>query len=190
LRTIVCLAAASILCLQGGSVARATQAAAGSPAPASDAATPPAAAPVAAHGVADLAWLAGCWASEGGEPGSEEHWLAPAGGTLLGVSRTVKGGKTVAWEYLQIRQTADGHVDFVANPSGQAQTAFRLVSLDGTAAVFENPGHDFPQRVLYRVEGDLLRARIEGTVGGEARGVDFPMQRRDCEAPRAAAPSP
>jgi hypothetical protein len=41
-----------------------------------------------------LAWLAGCWNVDGAEPGSGEQWSTAAGGTILGTSRTVKGGKT------------------------------------------------------------------------------------------------
>src|ERR1044072_4949598 len=46
----------------------------------------------------------GGWAAAraGAEAGSEDHWLAPAGGSLLGVGRTVVGGKTVAYEFMQI----------------------------------------------------------------------------------------
>jgi len=57
---------------------------------------------------AALAWLAGCWASEGGEPGSGEQWMPPAGGTLLGTSRTVAKGRTVAHEFMQIREQEPG----------------------------------------------------------------------------------
>ena len=52
--------------------------------------------------VADLRWLAGCWSQDGREAGSVEQWTAPAGGTMLGMSRTVSGGKTVAFEHLRI----------------------------------------------------------------------------------------
>jgi hypothetical protein len=55
--------------------------------------------------VDDLKWLTGCWASVGGETGSGEQWTIPAGNTLFGVSRTVHGGKTVAYEFMQIRST-------------------------------------------------------------------------------------
>ncbi|MCB1009826.1 MAG: hypothetical protein KDB94_13155, partial [Acidobacteria bacterium] len=41
-----------------------------------------------------LAWLAGCWAPDGGESGSVEQWTAPAGGTMLGLSRTIRNGTT------------------------------------------------------------------------------------------------
>ena len=40
--------------------------------------------------LAPVAWISGCWIAEGKEHGSGEMWLAPAGGTMLGVSRTVR----------------------------------------------------------------------------------------------------
>jgi hypothetical protein len=39
--------------------------------------------------------------------------------------------------------------------------------------VFENPGHDFPQRLIYRRDGDRLTARIEGQAGGRTRTVEW-----------------
>jgi hypothetical protein len=135
--------------------------------------------------VESLAWLAGCWAALDGEPGSGEQWTAPAGGTLLGVSRTVAGGRTVAHEFLQIREVAPGKLAYVAQPSGQAAaTVFPLLRSGPREVVFENPDHDFPQRILYRLDGEgVLRARIEGLDGGKLQGVDFPMRRVACAAP-------
>jgi len=127
--------------------------------------------------VQDLAWLSGCWASVDGEAGSGETWTLPAGGTLLGVSRTVKRGKTVAHEFMQIRETGPGQIAFIALPSGQKEASFPLVRLSGKEAVFENPQHDFPQRVIYRRDGDLLTGRVEGSEGGKTKGFDFPMKR-------------
>jgi hypothetical protein len=137
---------------------------------------------VSAPRVADLAWLAGCWEAEGGEPGSEEHWLAPAGGTLFGISRTVRGGQTVTHELMQIRERAPGELVFIASPAGQATTTFTLVAQGAGSVTFENPEHDFPQRVIYRRDGALLRARIEGTADGGEKGIDFPFRRRACDA--------
>jgi Domain of unknown function (DUF6265) len=133
--------------------------------------------------VSDLGWLAGCWASRDGEPGSQEQWMAPAGGTLLGMSRTVKNGRTVAWEFLQIRES-EGGLAFVAKPSGQEEATFPLLRAGERELVFENPAHDFPQRVLYRLdEKGGLRARIEGVRNGSPLGIDFPMDRVDCGKP-------
>lgn len=136
--------------------------------------------------MASLDWLSGCWASDGGEPGSGEFWTPLAGDTLFGISRTVRDGRTAAHEFVQIRPLPEGGIAYIALPSGQAQAAFRLVSVNGREAVFENPDHDFPQRVGYRLEdGGRLAAWIEGTRDGETRRVDFPLTRTDCDAPSA-----
>lgn len=142
--------------------------------------------PAAGQDLASLSWLSGCWAAEGGEPGSVEHWLPPAGGTMLGLSRTVSKGKTVEHEFLQIRANAEGRLIYIALPSGQKETTFTLSGAAEGTVTFENPQHDFPQRVSYRLlPGHRLAARIEGLRNGVLRGIDFPMKRVSCDPPQS-----
>jgi hypothetical protein len=138
-----------------------------------------------------LSWLAGCWAAESGEPGSGEQWMPLAGGTMLGVGRTVKNGKTREHEFLQIRLNGEGKVVYIALPSRQDEATFVATSIGDRSVTFENPQHDFPQRIIYRLlPEDRLAARIEGLRGGALRGVDFPMKRVQCDALPAAASTP
>ncbi|KPN08918.1 hypothetical protein AN651_03230 [Xanthomonas arboricola] len=133
--------------------------------------------------ISQLAWLGGCWKSDTAEPGSGEHWLPLAGGSLLGVNRTVKQGKTVEFEFMQIRAAESGQLAFIAMPSGQKTVVFPLLRLGETDVVFENPQHDFPQRVIYQLEGETkLRARIEGMRKGALRVIEFPMNRVSCDS--------
>jgi hypothetical protein len=134
-----------------------------------------------AASVDDLAWLSGCWRIEGAEAGSIESWLSPAGATLFGVSRTVKGGKTVAHEFMQIRALDDGTLAYIAKPSNQAEATFPLARIGKDEVMFENKTHDFPQRIHYRLTGpDALMARIEGTRAGTERSIEYPMKKIDC----------
>lgn len=129
-----------------------------------------------------LAWLAGCWNSESAESGSVEHWLPLAGGSMLGVSRTVKKGVTVAFEFMELRTLADGTLAFIAHPSAQRSATFPVLRISETEAVFENAQHDFPQRVAYARVGETeLLARIEGTRNGRLRVIEFPMRRVSCD---------
>jgi hypothetical protein len=129
-----------------------------------------------------VAWLAGCWAAENEEQGSGEHWLPLAGGTMLGVARTVRNGETVEHEFLQIRENADGEVIYIASPSRQQETTFVATNVAEDAVTFENPEHDFPQRIVYRaLPESRLVVRIEGALEGTQRAVDFPMKRVRCE---------
>lgn len=139
--------------------------------------------------VESMSWLTGCWAAEGGEPGSGEHWTAPAGGTMLGLSRTVKGGKTVAFEFMQIRVNSEGRLVYIALPSGQSETTFVVTAQSEGTTTFENLAHDFPQRIIYSQQPQQQRlvARIEGSRAGRFRAIEFPMRRMPCEAPGAVS---
>jgi hypothetical protein len=130
-----------------------------------------------------LSWLAGCWEGRyaNGRTVSEQ-WMRPLGGLMMGMSRTVKNGKVVESEVVRLKLSDDGSVRYVAQPSGQKEASFRLVSLGGDSAAFENLEHDFPQRIIYRlVTPDSLSARIEGVVGGKPKGSGFPYRRVRCE---------
>lgn len=130
--------------------------------------------------IGDVSWLSGCWASDGAEPGSGEQWTMPAGGSMFAVSRTVRGGKTTAFEFLRIIETEDGGLLYIALPSGQTLTTFVMISISPDEVVFENPDHDFPQRVAYRRAAGQLVGRIEGTINGQDRRIEFPMTAVDC----------
>jgi hypothetical protein len=139
--------------------------------------TPATCQPVAT--TADLAFMTGCWKFEAKGRVVEEHWMAPSGGSLIGISRTVVNGKTTEVEFLQIRDLADG-LSYIAKPSNQAEAKFVATAKTGDDVSFENPTHDFPQRIRYRLDGNTLRARVEGTINGKSRGIDFPYVKVSC----------
>ena len=130
----------------------------------------------------DLSWLAGCWEANVRGRQVNEQWMKPGGGIMLGMARTVAQGKAAEFEFTQIREDKDGSIYYVAKPSGQAEASFKLVKLQNKEAVFENPLHDFPQRIIYRLEaGGSLFARVEATTNGQTRGIDYPYRRAKCE---------
>ena len=117
--------------------------------------------------ISELAWISGDWqTAAGGRAQIEEHWTQPAGGSLLGMSRTVAGGKTAEFEFLRIEQREDA-IYYVAQPKGRCpQTDFKLTRATDQEAVFENPAHDFPKRIIYRKTAeDALTAGIDGGEG-------------------------
>lgn len=102
---------------------------------------------------------------------------------MLGVSRTVKGGKTVAFEFMQLKVNQEGKLVYIALPSGQVETTFVVAARGEGTATFENLTHDFPQRVIYSAQPQQrLVARIEGTRSGRFRAIEFPMRRTPCDA--------
>lgn len=107
--------------------------------------------------------------------------MPPRGGAMVGAARSFKGDVMTNVE-LTIVRVRDGKLVYEANPIGQPPATFTAITADGSLLVFENREHDFPQRIIYRrVSTDELFARIEGTIEGRERAVDYPMKRVRCE---------
>lgn len=134
---------------------------------------------VAAHAEAldDLSWMAGTWMQRKGTTDTEEQWLAPKGGLMLGVGRTVRDGKAVEFEMLRIEMKG-GKPVYLAMPQARPPTEFRAVEQSPTKVVFERDGDDFPKRVMYWREGEALMARIEGTLKGQSRSREWRYERQ------------
>jgi len=127
------------------------------------------------HSLSDLLWLSGDWQTPaGGRVQIEEHWTQPAGGSMMGMSRTVSGEKTVEFEYLRIEQRADG-IYYVAHPKARCPgTDFKLTRVSPIEAVFENPEHDFPKRIIYRKSADdALTASIDAGEGTKTMSFGY-----------------
>lgn len=132
--------------------------------------------------LADLTWLTGSWTSTTDNVRSEEHWTQAAAGTMFGINRTMRDGKTVFFEYLRI-EVRDTGVFYLASPAGRnPPTEFRMVSCENHKAAFENPEHDFPTRITYWLDGDTLHATAEGTIRGTMRSEVFQWQRATIDA--------
>jgi hypothetical protein len=129
-----------------------------------------------------LAWLEGEWQRETRRGLSIERWSRLPGGGLVGESVVIPadGGEEFQVEaLLLVRMGAD--IFFVARPrQNEFPIGFRLVAQTDTEAVFENPTHDFPQRITYlRTASDSFTATIVGPGDdGEPQEVAFHFVRR------------
>ena len=125
-------------------------------------------------------WLSGCWEQRTGNRESLEMWMAPAGGLMLGASRTLVGGTLREYEQVMLKVEGDKLV-YTASPSGQPAASFSSIAVTDSSFTVENLQHDFPQRIIYGRRGaDSLIARIEGRGPSGTRGFDYPMRRRTC----------
>ena len=144
----------------------------------------------AASGIQRVAWLQGCWEAASPEGTIEERWMAPRGGSMLGVGRTVRGGTLAEYELVVIREQGD-RLAYEAHPSGQPSATFLSDTVTDTAVVFQNLQHDFPQRVGYDRQGrDGLTAWIDGGPASEQPRREFAYRRVACDAPGDAAAGP
>lgn len=125
-------------------------------------------------GVDDLAWMAGSWAEEqpdkaNGARWTEEYWTLPRGGVMLGSSRSGRDESLREFEFLYLQAGPDGIPAYIARPRGGAPVAFRLVKHGAMSATFENAAHDYPQRIDYVREGDVMTATISEIDGSKRR---------------------
>lgn len=125
--------------------------------------------------IGDLGWLAGAWVGKRSSGSSiEERWSPPLGGAMLAVSRTVNtSGRMNAFEFLRIVER-DGGLVYTAQPGGGKGTEFVLTELSASRAVFDNPRHDYPKRIVYELSAEGgLSATIGFIKGGTPRKFEF-----------------
>lgn len=123
---------------------------------------------------ADHAWLQGLdgvW--EGQVRGNRyvEQWRC-ADGACEGMATSYKGDCVSMTERTRIFQF-DGRWVYLVSANGDPVVCFTREPGAGAEWVFANAEHDFPQRIGYAVEGDSLKAWIEGP--GEIGPIRLPF---------------
>ena len=131
-------------------------------------------APVAAPAPPTLPeWMAGCWVQEEGARWTEECWTSPRGGVMLGSGRSGRGEQIASFEVMQIvlSRAHDGQaasLAFWGAPGGEGRTSFAWQPSTGPGVTFVNAVHDYPQRIRYWREGELLLAETSLSDGSNA----------------------
>jgi hypothetical protein len=137
---------------------------------------PAAAAAQARSTLQPLSFMSGCWRGPAGNQTIEEVYTTPTRNLMQGMTRYLRNDSVVDYEFTLIEASRTGSV-LKPQPKGQAPTTFASKESTASRVVWENPAHDFPQRVIYQRTGtDSLVARIEG--GG--RAMEWRMGRVRC----------
>lgn len=120
-------------------------------------------------GLEGLAWMQGAWKGNGLGGTVEEHWSAPAGGSLIGMFRLVQRETTSFTQYMMIESGADGRVVLRFqhyNPGFEAwektgPLRFDLKESSAGQAVFESPDpKQTPARLVYSARGPKAMAVV------------------------------
>src|SRR4051812_42158628 len=77
-----------------------------------------------------FAWLAGTWQATEGARVVEEQWMTPTVDRMIGMSRTVGGGRTLEYEFLRIEKRGND-LFYIPQPNGRPPVSFTLASSDG-----------------------------------------------------------
>ncbi|MCB9664412.1 MAG: hypothetical protein H6732_09875 [Alphaproteobacteria bacterium] len=127
----------------------------------------------------ELGWMVGSWQRVDDEVTTVERWQPAPGGPLLG-SGSVRAGRALVFAETMLIQDGPEGRSFTAWPEGQAPVRFDLVLRGAREVGFENRGHDFPQRLIYRA--------VDGGLAVEATGVDAEGAPREQRWELVAAP--
>jgi hypothetical protein len=125
-------------------------------------------------------FMVGCWQSKPDANGqvNKEVWSTPQGGLMFSWATATRGAELVSFEQTRIDLRGQ-RATYIASPEGQRPVVFTEA---GTAApntvTFENPQHDYPQRISYRVDKGGLAATISRMDG--SRPVQYAWSR--CKA--------
>ena len=123
-----------------------------------------------------MAWLAGTWQRVDLPEGQSgyERWTHDGAQGFVGVGVAERDGKTIFEEKLRIAPK-NGAVYYVADVPENAQPVyFKLTELNKNGFSFENPAHDFPQKIVYKRDEDRLHVRI--SAGDKASEFEFERQ--------------
>ena len=129
-------------------------------------------------GLNKLDWFIGSWTGVTSESIFTEKWEKVNDTLFTCQSYFIKGSDTLSSETISLQQhdTSVFYVPLVEGQNDNKPIFFKLTYSDGTNAVFENPEHDFPQKIVYQLkENDSLIATISGNNNGKIRSIRFPM---------------
>lgn len=99
-----------------------------------------------------LDWMLGSWRANAEGTVFTESWQRGDDGTFAGSAESgAEDGSEVYQQEVMTLRLVDGVPVYGADPGGDGDPVdFVLVACDERSAVFENPDHDFPQRLHYR----------------------------------------
>lgn len=124
----------------------------------------------------DVAWLVGTWEDAGPDETMHEEWWRE-GGTLLGSAESVSAGTPTFSEDMRI-EPRDGSLVLVVRVGDDEPVTFTATRVKRHEITFENPNHDYPQRIFYQLASkDSLFARIDGATDEETMKEDFSYRR-------------
>ncbi|AWA30140.1 hypothetical protein HYN48_08635 [Flavobacterium magnum] len=125
-------------------------------------------------------WLIGRWENDSRAGKLVEEWSTFNDSMIIGSGMFVTGTDTVFSEDLWLEQHGDS-LSYFAKVYGQnnsRKVEFKMTSSTKDQMVFENPTHDFPNKIVYRHVQDSLIADVSGVSKGQPKTEHFAMKKK------------
>lgn len=122
-----------------------------------------------------LEWLLGKWNRTNGKPGqiTTEEWLKESAFKLKGTGVKSKGTDTAFVEKMTLL-VKDNAIFYVADvKENNGLVYFKLTAITSNGFTCENPEHDFPKKIVYKLAGKDLQA----TISGNGKSINYSFAR-------------
>lgn len=125
-------------------------------------------------------WLLGNWENNSDDGNLSESWKKVNDSLYDGESYFIKGKDTLHFEKIQMKQKGED-LFYIATVKGQNNdkpVTFIHNDTIEKQLVFENPKHDFPQKIMYsQITKDSIVIEISGVQQGKPSTERFSMKR-------------
>ncbi len=128
-----------------------------------------------------MSWLLGGWENISDQGTYAETWHVKNDSVYLGESYFIRGRDTLSAEYVSLEQRNGTlyYIPVVKDQNDGRPIEFHLTFSNDSLFAFENPMHDFPQKITYELLPDnSLMAVIAGLQNGMIRREEFPLTRK------------
>lgn len=126
-------------------------------------------------------WFLGEWYCMSSYGDFTEKWEKLSDSTMIGQSHIMKGKDTIFRENIVLEQRNDSlfYNVLIKNKDQEENTSFYLTKSSNNQLVFENPKHDFPTKIVYKlIDNDSILASIHGKEKGIEKFENFPMSKK------------
>ena len=130
--------------------------------------------------LADASWILGRWEQRTPKKVIYETWKSNSDSSYSGKSYLLKEKDTIVLETVSLLQKNGTlfYIPTVTNQNNSMPVSFKLTFFSENKLMFENPIHDFPQKITYvLISSDSLLAEISGTLNNKQQLRQFPMKR-------------
>ncbi len=125
-------------------------------------------------------WLLGQWENKSDEGNLLEIWEKKNDSIYVGESYFIKGKDTLHSEKIELQQKGENllYVSTIKGQNNDKPVTFIHNDTIEKQLVFENPKHDFPQKIAYsKITKDSIVIQISGIQQGKPSSERFSMKK-------------
>ncbi len=118
--------------------------------------------------------VGGTWKMKNSNGYSCEKWVKISDSEMASFAFDIKGRDTTVLERVRLINKRGIVTYNVTGAKSGEKSTFKLTSVKNKQFIFEDPKHDFPQRIIYHfIKPNYLHAWIDGKYNGKYQQYDF-----------------